>query len=86
MLFRSIFDGTHSVQQPGRGEGGASGGAREYIASLTWAAVAAGANGLFLETHPTPETAPSDGPNMLPLRELDAVVDRALEIWSTVSA
>lgn len=81
-----IFDGTHSVQQPGRGEGGASGGAREYIASLTWAAVAAGANGLFLETHPTPETAPSDGPNMLPLRELDAVVDRALEIWSTVSA
>jgi 2-dehydro-3-deoxyphosphooctonate aldolase (KDO 8-P synthase) len=80
-----IFDGTHSVQQPGRGEGGASGGAREFIASLTLAAVAAGANGLFLETHPTPETAPSDGPNMLPLRDLDAVVVRAIDIWTVVS-
>jgi 2-dehydro-3-deoxyphosphooctonate aldolase (KDO 8-P synthase) len=81
-----IFDGTHSVQQPGRGEGGASGGAREYVATLTMAAVAAGANGLFLETHPTPDTAPSDGANMLPLRELDAVVDRAIEVWAVVSA
>ena len=81
-----IFDGTHSVQQPGRGEGGASGGAREHIAALTMAAVAAGANGLFLETHPTPDTAPSDGPNMLPLRELDAVVARAIDIWTVVSA
>ena len=81
-----IFDGTHSVQQPGRGEGGASGGARQYIGSLTLAAVAAGANGLFLETHPTPDTAPSDGLNMLPLRDLDAVVARAIEIWSVVSA
>jgi 2-dehydro-3-deoxyphosphooctonate aldolase (KDO 8-P synthase) len=81
-----IFDGTHSVQQPGRGEGGSSGGAREHIVSLTLAAVAAGANGLFLETHPTPDTAPSDGPNMLPLRELDAVVARALEVWTVVSA
>ena len=80
-----IFDGTHSVQQPGRGEGGASGGAREHIAALTMAAVAAGANGLFLETHPTPDTAPSDGPNMLPLRDLDAVVARAVEIWTVVS-
>ncbi len=81
-----IFDGTHSVQQPGRGEGGASGGAREHIAALTMAAVAAGANGLFLETHPTPDTAPSDGPNMLPLRDLDAVVARAIDIWTVVSA
>ncbi len=81
-----IFDGTHSVQQPGRGEGGASGGAREHIAALTMAAVAAGANGLFLETHPAPDTAPSDGPNMLPLRDLDAVVARAIEIWTVVSA
>jgi 2-dehydro-3-deoxyphosphooctonate aldolase (KDO 8-P synthase) len=81
-----IFDGTHSVQQPGRGEGGASGGAREHIAALTMAAVAAGAHGLFLETHPTPDTAPSDGPNMLPLRDLDAVVARAIEIWTVVSA
>ncbi len=81
-----IFDGTHSVQQPGRGEGGASGGAREHIAALTLAAVAAGASGLFLETHPTPDTAPSDGPNMLPLRDLDAVVARAIEVWTVVSA
>ena len=80
-----IFDGTHSVQRPGRGERGASGGAREHIAALTMAAVAAGANGLFLETHPTPDTAPSDGPNMLPLRDLDAVVARAVEIWTVVS-
>ena len=81
-----IFDGTHSVQQPGRGEGGASGGTREHIAALTMAAVAAGANGLFLETHPTPDTAPSDGPNMLPLRDLDAVIARAVDIWTVVSA
>jgi 2-dehydro-3-deoxyphosphooctonate aldolase (KDO 8-P synthase) len=81
-----IFDGTHSVQQPGRGEGGASGGAREYIASLTMSAVAAGANGLFLETHPTPDSAPSDGPNMLPLRDLDRVIEKAVEVWTVVSA
>ena len=77
-----IFDGTHSVQRPGMGEGGASGGAREHIAALTRAAVAAGADGLFLETHPDPDHAPSDGPNMLPLSSLDAVVDRAIALWS----
>ena len=76
-----IFDGTHSVQRPGMGERGASGGAREHIASLTRAAVAAGADGLFLETHPDPNNAPSDGPNMLPLEQLDAVVHRAIELW-----
>ena len=76
-----IFDGTHSVQQPGRGEGGSSGGAREFIPPLTYAAVAAGADGLFLETHPDPAHAPSDGPNMLPLHELDGVIDRAIELW-----
>jgi 2-dehydro-3-deoxyphosphooctonate aldolase (KDO 8-P synthase) len=76
-----IFDGTHSVQQPGRGEGGSSGGAREFIPPLTYAAVAAGADGLFLETHPDPAHAPSDGPNMLPLNELGAVIDRAVELW-----
>ena len=76
-----IFDGTHSVQQPGRGEGGSSGGAREFIPPLTYAAVAAGADGLFLETHPDPEHAPSDGPNMLPLSEIGAVIDRAVELW-----
>ncbi len=76
-----IFDGTHSVQQPGRGEGGSSGGAREFIPPLTYAAVAAGADGLFLETHPDPAHAPSDGPNMLALHELDGVIDRAIELW-----
>lgn len=77
-----IFDGTHSVQQPGKGAGGASGGAREFIASLSLAAMAAGADGLFLETHPHPERAPSDGPNMLPLDTLDRLIDRVLAVWS----
>jgi 2-dehydro-3-deoxyphosphooctonate aldolase (KDO 8-P synthase) len=76
-----IFDGTHSVQQPGRGAGGTSGGLREHIPALTYAACAAGADGLFLETHPEPDRAPSDGPNMLPLAELDAVMRRAVAFW-----
>lgn len=76
-----IFDGTHSVQQPGRGEGGASGGLREFIPALTLAAVAAGADGLFLETHPDPDHAPSDGPNMLPLDALDTMIRRAVAVW-----
>ena len=80
-----IFDATHSVQQPGRGEGGASGGAREYIPALTLAAVAAGAQGVFMETHPKPDEAPSDGPNMVPLRELDELVDRTIDIWERVN-
>lgn len=76
-----IFDGTHSVQQPGKGEGGASGGLREFIPPLTLAAIAAGADGLFLETHPDPARAPSDGPNMLPLGELEALIRRAVAVW-----
>lgn len=76
-----IFDATHSVQQPGRGAGGSSGGAREFIEPLALAAVAAGADGVFLETHPTPDTAPSDGPNMVPLDKLDALVDRLVRVW-----
>ena len=76
-----VFDCTHSVQRPGMGEGGASGGAREHIAALTRAAVAAGADGLFLETHPDPDHAPSDGPNMLHLSSLDALVSRAVDLW-----
>ena len=76
-----VFDGTHSVQRPGMGEGGASGGAREHIAALTKAAVAAGADGLFLETHPDPDHAPSDGPNMLHLSSLDTLVNRAVDLW-----
>jgi 2-dehydro-3-deoxyphosphooctonate aldolase (KDO 8-P synthase) len=77
-----IFDATHSVQRPGQGAGGASGGAREFIPPLTLAAVAAGADGLFMETHPDPDNAPSDGPNMIPLDKLDALVERAVEVWS----
>lgn len=80
-----IFDGTHSVQQPGKGVGGSSGGAREFIAPLTFSAVAVGAQGLFLETHPSPDSAPSDGPNMVPLSQLQDLVLRAIDVWSSVS-
>lgn len=76
-----IFDATHSVQRPGMGEGGASGGAREFIPTLAMAAIAAGADGVFLETHPTPDSAPSDGPNMLALRDLPALVERMVDLW-----
>jgi 2-dehydro-3-deoxyphosphooctonate aldolase (KDO 8-P synthase) len=79
-----IFDATHSVQRPGQGEGGASGGAREYIPTLTLAAVAAGADGLFLEAHPNPDRAPSDGPNMISLAALNDLMLRAVDIWERV--
>ena len=81
-----IFDATHSVQRPGQGTDGASGGAREFIPPLTYAAVAAGADGLFMETHPDPANAPSDGPNMIPLAELDAIILRAVDLWARVRA
>jgi 2-dehydro-3-deoxyphosphooctonate aldolase (KDO 8-P synthase) len=81
-----IFDATHSVQQPGRGEAGASGGAREFIPPLALAACAVGVDGLFMETHPDPARAPSDGPNMIPLHELDALVTRAVDIWHRARA
>ena len=76
-----IFDATHSVQQPGRGEGGTSGGAREFIPALTLAACAVGVDGLFMETHPDPAHAPSDGPNMMPLDKLDDLIRRAVDVW-----
>jgi 2-dehydro-3-deoxyphosphooctonate aldolase (KDO 8-P synthase) len=76
-----IFDATHSVQQPGKGEDGASGGLREMIPTLLLAAAAAGADGFFLETHPDPDHAPSDGPNMVPLKQLDELVARTLDVW-----
>jgi 2-dehydro-3-deoxyphosphooctonate aldolase (KDO 8-P synthase) len=79
-----IFDATHSVQQPGRGAGGASGGAREFIPPLMLAAIGAGADGLFLETHPDPDRAPSDGPNMLPLKELEELLKKAVDLWDRV--
>jgi 2-dehydro-3-deoxyphosphooctonate aldolase (KDO 8-P synthase) len=81
-----IFDATHSVQRPGQGAGGASGGAREFIPPLAMAAVAAGADGVFMETHPDPANAPSDGPNMIPLSELDALVDRLLAVREASAA
>jgi 2-dehydro-3-deoxyphosphooctonate aldolase (KDO 8-P synthase) len=79
-----IFDATHSVQRPGLGEGGASGGAREFIPHLATAAVAAGAQGVFIETHPDPDHAPSDGPNMLPLAELEPLLDRLVRVWEAL--
>jgi len=81
-----IFDGTHSVQRPGQGAGGASGGAREFIPSLTLASIAAGAQGLFLETHPDPDHAPSDGPNMLKLDTLSDLLTRCVDIWARIHA
>ena len=81
-----VFDATHSVQQPGRGEGGASGGAREFVGPLALAACAVGTDGLFLETHPDPDHAPSDGPNMVPLDALNDLVLRAVDVWQRVRA
>jgi 2-dehydro-3-deoxyphosphooctonate aldolase (KDO 8-P synthase) len=72
-----IFDATHSVQQPG-GKGTSSGGEREFVAVLARAAVAVGVAGVFIETHPDPDSAPSDGPNMVPLREFEALVRRLM--------
>lgn len=68
-----IFDATHSVQQPG-GQGTSSGGDRRYVPVLARAAVAVGVAGLFIETHPDPDRAPSDGPNMVPLKEFAGLV------------
>ena len=71
--FPVIFDATHSVQQPG-GLGGASGGQREFVPVLARAAVAVGVQGLFMESHIDPDNAPSDGPNMIPLNEMPALL------------
>jgi 2-dehydro-3-deoxyphosphooctonate aldolase (KDO 8-P synthase) len=76
-----IFDATHSVQQPGQGEGGASGGEREYIPQLLAAAAAAGADGFFLETHPDPARALSDAATQWPLDRLPELVSLTLDVW-----
>nr|WP_238243996.1 3-deoxy-8-phosphooctulonate synthase [Methylobacterium iners] len=68
-----VFDATHSVQQPG-GQGATSGGQREFVPVLARAAVAVGVAGIFIETHPDPDRAPSDGPNMVPLRAMPALL------------
>ncbi|MFM7087549.1 MAG: 3-deoxy-8-phosphooctulonate synthase [Cyanobium sp.] len=74
-----IFDATHSVQQPG-GQGSSSGGQREYVAPLARAAVAVGVDGLFLEVHPDPDNALSDGPNMVPLHRLEPLLAQLLAL------
>jgi len=73
-----IFDATHSVQQPG-GQGTSSGGQREYVPVLARAAVAVGVAGVFIETHQDPDKAPSDGPNMIPIRELERLLKSLLD-------
>jgi len=72
-----IFDATHSVQQPG-GRGGSSGGEREFVAVLARAAAAVGIAGVFIETHQDPDRAPSDGPNMVPLKEMEGLLRRLI--------
>ncbi len=72
-----IFDATHSVQQPG-GQGGSSGGQREFVETLARAAVAVGVAGVFVETHEDPDNAPSDGPNMVYLRDMPRLLEKLL--------
>jgi 2-dehydro-3-deoxyphosphooctonate aldolase (KDO 8-P synthase) len=79
-----IFDATHSVQQPG-GRGTSSGGQREFVAPLARAAVAVGVDGLFMEVHPDPENALSDGPNMVPLHRLEPLLEQLLAIRATLA-
>jgi len=81
--YPTILDATHSVQLPGGGDG-KSDGEREFVAPLAKAALAAGADGLFLETHPDPAKAISDGPNMIPLAELPALLASCLAVWKAV--
>jgi 2-dehydro-3-deoxyphosphooctonate aldolase (KDO 8-P synthase) len=78
-----IFDATHSIQMPGAG-GDKSSGQREFAPVLARAAIAAGADGLFIETHPDPPNALSDGPNMIPLKEMSHVLKGIQKIWKAV--
>jgi 2-dehydro-3-deoxyphosphooctonate aldolase (KDO 8-P synthase) len=80
-----IFDATHSVQQPG-GQGGTSGGQREFVPVLARAAVAVGVAGLFIETHNDPDNAPSDGPNMVPLDQFEALIAELMAIDRVVKS
>ena len=81
--FPTIFDATHAVQLPGAG-GGKSSGQCEFVPPLARAALAAGADGLFIETHPNPAMAISDGPNMIPLTELPTLIASCLSVWHAV--
>jgi len=78
-----IFDATHSVQLPG-GMGGSSGGQREFIPTLSRAAMAAGIDGLFMEVHPDPDKALCDGPNSIPLNEVEALLKQLLVVREAV--
>jgi 2-dehydro-3-deoxyphosphooctonate aldolase (KDO 8-P synthase) len=80
-----VFDATHSVQLPG-GQGSRSGGQREFVPVLARAAVAAGVAGLFMETHPHPDKALSDGPNAWPLGEMAALLETLVELDGVVKA
>jgi 2-dehydro-3-deoxyphosphooctonate aldolase (KDO 8-P synthase) len=79
-----LFDATHSVQLPGGG-GDKSGGQREFAPVLARCAVAAGADGLFLETHPNPDAALSDGPNMIPLADVPLLLDQLVRLRAVVN-
>ncbi len=81
--YPAIFDATHSVQLPGAA-GGKTGGRREFVPPLARAALGAGADGLFIETHPDPEHAISDGPNQIPTAELPALIASCLAVWKAV--
>jgi 2-dehydro-3-deoxyphosphooctonate aldolase (KDO 8-P synthase) len=74
-----IFDATHSVQQPG-GQGTSSGGQREFVPVLARAAVAVGVAGVFIETHQDPDAAPSDGPNMIPINQLEGLLQTLIQL------
>jgi 2-dehydro-3-deoxyphosphooctonate aldolase (KDO 8-P synthase) len=78
-----IFDATHSVQQPG-GQGSSSGGQREFVAPLARAAMAVGVDGLFMEVHPDPDNALSDGPNMVPLHRVEALLQQLVRIRDSI--
>jgi len=78
-----IFDATHSVQQPG-GQGSSSGGQREFVAPLARAAMAVGVDGLFMEVHPDPDNALSDGPNMVPLQRVEALLQQLVRIKDSI--
>jgi 2-dehydro-3-deoxyphosphooctonate aldolase (KDO 8-P synthase) len=73
-----VFDATHSVQEPG-GQGASTGGRREFVPVLARAAVAVGVACVFMETHPDPDSAPSDGPNMVPLKDFESLVRELME-------
>jgi 2-dehydro-3-deoxyphosphooctonate aldolase (KDO 8-P synthase) len=80
-----VFDATHSVQLPG-GQGASSGGQREFVPALSRAAVAVGVAGLFMETHPDPDKALSDGPNAWPLGKMKALLETLMAIDRTVKS